>query len=831
MTHWAPLLWVLKWMGFLLLFSFGFSRILRKYPSATEKMLSPHCPRAIELLKPELDLLSSRKDQAASGLHILAIIALAAYFRPEDRVSGEDLLVVEKQIEQECPTFTKKLVEARSNLLSSGRAAARVNIFYAFPILVFVAIHSCLDCLSPLLLRHSKRLQALWTYYFSSVLKDLVHPRKVREVAMDFRPLVLTWICLLPPVGITMMVAHFLRKLIGHQESEKNVQSLSSDCLCLPQMQKRSSTIKSVSFFNSPCFNIVAFLPFLLGIPGAICLWLYWQLGIDPLLGYPSHCFEFKKVFLQIDMYLYPLGWCLSALFFRSYFTFFWDFTSSEYDVEIYPDLISTTPIKGWFLDFLTLRLLHMPTRLLWKDVISVKYSSARLPALKRVDDNPLLDWMSKVSSIWESLADRMNIQAEFLEIETSSKRISIRLWELTPQQKLELFCRIREYAPSIHMDDRVQKALVGSTILKEAKYTEIWFSILMSKEEDRSGDLAAGQPLQQGRYIVKSVLATGGQAVVYRAEKSDGQPVVLKEFQLTGGESLDAKIESARPFESESSMLSRLQHPSLVKMLEFFYENGRVYLVLEQVQGRNLRELVAGSGTPPLAVVVNLARQMSEILRYLHEQTPAVVHRDFTPENMIIQPDGQLKLIDFSVAELTGEHSSSECAGKHAYTPPEQFRGEACPASDIYALGGVIYFLVTGRDPRPITMSDLSSYAVPESLARIVRTATNLDLSQRYESIDWLLTDLRALEEEMHAQKNAHGDGFDAWQSGAKSSGRQGDISEKAVPLLESEAGTQRLDGADEYSCGEQREIEAVIELGEKTDAEPEVVKMLRQE
>jgi serine/threonine protein kinase len=140
----------------------------------------------------------------------------------------------------------------------------------------------------------------------------------------------------------------------------------------------------------------------------------------------------------------------------------------------------------------------------------------------------------------------------------------------------------------------------------------------------------------------------------------------------------------------------------------------------------------------------------MCEILKYLHGLTPPVVHRDFTPDNLILQPSGKLKLIDFSVAQKRKDKSATAgCAGKHAYTPPEQFRGEAEPQSDIYALGATMYFLATGVDPTPISESQLPESAGAIDGARlalgdVIAHATKLSVAQRYESVEWLLNDLK---------------------------------------------------------------------------------------
>src|SRR5581483_5192636 len=99
--------------------------------------------------------------------------------------------------------------------------------------------------------------------------------------------------------------------------------------------------------------------------------------------------------------------------------------------------------------------------------------------------------------------------------------------------------------------------------------------------------------------------------------------------------------------------------------------------------------------------------QQMCEILAYLHGLEPPVVHRDFTPDNLMITDDGTLKLLDFNVAmSADNAATSSTAVGKHAYMAPEQFRGLPEPKSDIYSLGATLHFLLTGRDPEPISVS-----------------------------------------------------------------------------------------------------------------------------
>ncbi len=91
-------------------------------------------------------------------------------------------------------------------------------------------------------------------------------------------------------------------------------------------------------------------------------------------------------------------------------------------------------------------------------------------------------------------------------------------------------------------------------------------------------------------------------------------------------------------------------------------------------------------------------------LLDLLHANS--IVHRDFTPDNLILNSKGQLKLIDFNVAQQIQEGSTGTIVGKHAYVPPEQFRGKATSQSDLYAFGATMFYLLTGKDPEPISQS-----------------------------------------------------------------------------------------------------------------------------
>jgi serine/threonine-protein kinase len=124
----------------------------------------------------------------------------------------------------------------------------------------------------------------------------------------------------------------------------------------------------------------------------------------------------------------------------------------------------------------------------------------------------------------------------------------------------------------------------------------------------------------------------------------------------------------------------------------------------------------------------------MSDVLQYLHSQHPPVIHRDISPDNIVINKAGDAVLIDFGAAnEFVGE-ATGTLVGKQAYMSPEQIRGKVTPQSDIYSLGATIYFLLTGKDPEPLTSSRPRKIdqSISAPLDDLVHACTKLDLAER---------------------------------------------------------------------------------------------------
>lgn len=286
-----------------------------------------------------------------------------------------------------------------------------------------------------------------------------------------------------------------------------------------------------------------------------------------------------------------------------------------------------------------------------------------------------------------------------------------------------------------------------------ENTFTTLWLSSL-TKERVRTEPLQSGDLIGDGRYMVSRQIGAGGQGIAYEAkciEAGDEQTeaVVLKEFIIPSHAGQAAQAKALDSVHRECELLQSIDHPFVVRMKDCFVEDHRFYLVLEHAQGSSLRNLVNDNGPLSNSEVEELAVHLLCILSYLHSKTPAIIHRDFTPENVIISSDGTPKLIDFNVARQTDSTSTRTVVGKHSYLPPEQFRGKACPQSDIYALGATLYFALTGEDPEPISASRPSekNNSVSSKLDEIIWHATQLSTHDRYQSAQQMKDDLLSLE------------------------------------------------------------------------------------
>jgi len=214
-------------------------------------------------------------------------------------------------------------------------------------------------------------------------------------------------------------------------------------------------------------------------------------------------------------------------------------------------------------------------------------------------------------------------------------------------------------------------------------------------------GPLEPGTVLQR-RYQVDRLLGGGGMGMVYlaRDQRLSNRPCAIKEM-VDHFIDPQQRIEANEYFAREADTLAQLKHSAIPAISDRFDDQNRHYLVMEYVEGRNLEEEIALRGGPlPEGLVIDIARQLCDVLAYLHGLTPAIIYRDMKPSNVMLTGNGRVVLVDFGIARLFKAQRKGTMIGTLGFAAPEQYQGVADPRTDIYSLGATLHYVITGRDP-----------------------------------------------------------------------------------------------------------------------------------
>ncbi len=286
--------------------------------------------------------------------------------------------------------------------------------------------------------------------------------------------------------------------------------------------------------------------------------------------------------------------------------------------------------------------------------------------------------------------------------------------------------------------------------------YTKIW-----QDELDSRFSATAFMPLEPGHafanrsLVVVRQLAFGGLSAVYFCQEGGVNNRILKESVVPTNTKQELKLKAKEMFEREAAILLQLNHEQIVKVIQFFSEDDRTYILLEYVDGKTLRQIVGEQGCQPEDRVIRIAQSLCRPLSYLHDRNPSIIHKDISPENIVVQDD-QAIIIDFGAANEFLGTVTSTMVGKQAYVAPEQFAGRASASSDLYSLGATLYFLLTGTDPVPLTCSSpkeffcvdstSSQMVVSNEMDQFVKDLTELERSDRLMSVNAVLERLEAM-------------------------------------------------------------------------------------
>ncbi len=251
-----------------------------------------------------------------------------------------------------------------------------------------------------------------------------------------------------------------------------------------------------------------------------------------------------------------------------------------------------------------------------------------------------------------------------------------------------------------------------------------------------------------QGRYHILRRIGGGGFGTVYLAEDTrlPGRRCAVKEMSPAQVPAQDRNW-AIGAFKQEAEILARLSHPGIATVTDFFAERGNWYLVMEYVQGETLEQTLDRSPRHrlPYQKAMGILSQLCQVLGYLHAQNPPIIFRDLKPGNVMLTPEGEVKLIDFGIARFFKPGGSRDTVnlGTPGYAAPEQYggRGQSDVRADVYGLGVLLHQMLTGYDPTstPFRLPPVESLnpAVPPQVSAAIQRATEKDPRLRFASIE----------------------------------------------------------------------------------------------
>lgn len=265
-------------------------------------------------------------------------------------------------------------------------------------------------------------------------------------------------------------------------------------------------------------------------------------------------------------------------------------------------------------------------------------------------------------------------------------------------------------------------------------------------KKLSQKASLQPGDMLQD-RYRIVGTLGVGGFSSVYQARDMRFSNVTklcaIKEMVIAAPDPQIREL-TIKSFEREASMLAMLDHPAIPDVSDYFTEGDRSYLVIDLIRGKDLEVwLEDQKGYLDQETALDWMTQLCDVLAHLHHQKPQpIVFRDLKPSNIMLDQYARIRIIDFGIAKLFETDRKGTMIGTEGYSPPEQYRGQATPAGDIYALGATFHHLLTRQDPRlepPFTFAERPIHAVnphiQPAFEAVIMRCLSYDPKDRYEN------------------------------------------------------------------------------------------------
>lgn len=257
------------------------------------------------------------------------------------------------------------------------------------------------------------------------------------------------------------------------------------------------------------------------------------------------------------------------------------------------------------------------------------------------------------------------------------------------------------------------------------------------------------------GKYEILKEVGRGGMSIVYLAmDNRLNKQWAVKEIKKKGSNSQNQIV--VQSLLAEANLMKGLDHPNLPRIVDIIDVGQTIWIVMDYIEGEPLDKILKHKGAQSQEAVIEWGRHLAEVLDYLHTRKPPIIYRDMKPANIMLRPDGSIKLIDFGIAREYKENNSADTVslGTKGYAAPEQFggMGQTDARTDVYCLGVTLYHLVTGKNPceppyeiMPIRTIDpkLSS-----GLEVVIQKCTQMNPDDRFQSCAEVLYALEHLEE-----------------------------------------------------------------------------------
>ena len=248
-------------------------------------------------------------------------------------------------------------------------------------------------------------------------------------------------------------------------------------------------------------------------------------------------------------------------------------------------------------------------------------------------------------------------------------------------------------------------------------------------------------------KYEILKEIGKGGMSTVYLAmDKRLNKQWAVKEIKKIANDKNNEIV--VQSLLVEANMMKKLDHPSLPRIVDIIDTGRVIYVIMDYIEGESLDKILKMSGAQAQDKVIEWAKQLCDVLNYLHSQDPPIIYRDMKPSNVMLKPEGTLKVIDFGIAREYKEHNIEDTVslGTKGYAAPEQFggKGQTDARTDIYCLGVTLYHLVTGQNPTepPYEIYPIRRWNpyLSSGLEAVITKCTQLNPADRYENCDELM-------------------------------------------------------------------------------------------